>query len=315
MRYRVLGRTGLRVSEIGFGCGPTAGLMTSADESLHLSAVARALELGINYFDTAAAYGNGTSERHLGRALRQLQAAPIVATKLALQWGDLGDIAGSVIRSVEGSCERLGLDALDVVFLHNRVGARRAERADVGSGALLAVDDVLSVDGVLGAFEQLRRGGRIRFVGCCAFGGETPAVERLIDSGSFDAVLVNYSLLNPSACAPIHPRAELRDYGQTAVLAAARSMGIVALRVLEGGLLAGSVDARPDLRSLPATGARDLAEAAVRFVLSNPQVSTALLGFSDLRQIDAAAEYAALGAMPPETLASIEAWQMLGREQ
>ena len=80
-------------------------------------------------------------------ALRELDAKPFVATKIALSLTDLDDIPGAVTRSVEASIERLGLARLALVQLHNRVGAARAAKADIGVGALLTVDDVLGADG------------------------------------------------------------------------------------------------------------------------------------------------------------------------
>jgi aryl-alcohol dehydrogenase-like predicted oxidoreductase len=306
MRLRPLGRTGLAVSEIGFGCGPTAGLMIEGAEAPRLEAVARALTLGINYFDTAAKYGDGRSEANLGRVLRKLGARPTVATKVALQVADLEDIAGSVIRSVEGSRARLGYDRLDLVFLHNRVGERRAATAAVGSGPLLDVDDVLGPGGVIEGFTRLRERGIVSFVGCCAYGGDAAAVGRLIDSDQFDAMLVNYSLLNTSAWSPVrHDDTGLADYHQTGAAAAARGMGLVALRVLEGGRLTGVSDDPAAVCGSASVGTMDLAEVAVRFVLANPQVTTALIGFSDVAQVDAAVRYAASGALSPDVMAAV----------
>ncbi len=81
MEYRGLGRTGMLVSEVGFGCGNVGGLLVRGSEAEQAQAVKRAMELGINYFDTAPAYGDGRSEAHLGLVLRQLNADVFVATK------------------------------------------------------------------------------------------------------------------------------------------------------------------------------------------------------------------------------------------
>ena len=81
MDYRPLGSTGLNVSEIGFGCGNVGGLMIRGEHSDQVKAVARAMELGINYFDTASSYGDGQSETNLGRVLRELSADVYVGTK------------------------------------------------------------------------------------------------------------------------------------------------------------------------------------------------------------------------------------------
>jgi aryl-alcohol dehydrogenase-like predicted oxidoreductase len=281
MKRRRLGRTGLDVSEIGFGCGITAGLMIHGSPEARRAAVAHAVELGINYFDTAPAYGDTVSEANLGQALAALDASPIVATKVALRLEELDDIAGAVTRSVEGSLARLRRQRLALVQLHNRVGAHRAPKPDVGTGALLTVDDVLGPGGVTDALTRLRERGMVEFFGCCAFGGEAAAVARVIDSGVFDTVLVHYSATNPTAWTPA-AQAGTRDYGRVGARAAAAGMGTIALRVLEGGKLAASpVDA----------------EHALRFALTNGGLSTVLVGFSELAQIDQAVGAAAKGGL------------------
>lgn len=270
VKRRRLGRTGLSVPMIGFGCGPTAGLMVRGTPEQRRAAVARALELGIDYFDTAPVYGDTASETHLGETLRALGANPTVATKVALEEGDFGDIGGAVIRSVEASIERLGVP-VTLIQLHNRVAFHRAAKAEYGSGALLHIDDVLRPGGVVEAFQSLRERGLVRFFGCSAYGGDPAAVERLIDSAAFDAIIVNYSMLNRTAWEP--DCAVPRNYAGAGKRAAAAGMGVIGLRVLEGGALANK------------------AAEAVRFALSNADLSTVLIGFSDLAQIDAAASY------------------------
>ena len=146
--------------------------MIRDDAPAQRAAVERALERGITYFDTAPIYGNTLSEKHLGRALRELDAtAAVVGTKIALELDDLDDIAAAVIASVEGSLERLGRESLDIVYLHNRVAAARAARGEIGVGALLTVDDVLGPNGVVAGLRTLRSRGLVNVFGCCSYGG------------------------------------------------------------------------------------------------------------------------------------------------
>ena len=77
MRYRSIGKTDLRLSEIAFGCGGNAGLMIRGSEREQIAAVARAIELGINYFDNSPDYGGGAAEENLGRALKALRVRPL----------------------------------------------------------------------------------------------------------------------------------------------------------------------------------------------------------------------------------------------
>ena len=103
MEKRTLGRTGLDVSLLGFGCGAVGGLMVRGDPSDQERAVARALELGINYFDTAAMYGNGQSERNLGRVIKSLKPDIVVGTKVRVPEGERSR-AGAPARRRCGSC-------------------------------------------------------------------------------------------------------------------------------------------------------------------------------------------------------------------
>jgi L-glyceraldehyde 3-phosphate reductase len=305
MKRRLLGRTGLSVPEIGFGCGPTAGLMVRGDAETRRDVVARALERGIDYFDTAPAYGGTLSEQNLGATLRALGAKPLIATKIVLELSDLDDIPGAVTRSVEGSIARLGVKRLDLVQLHNRVAAARALKADIGTGAMLTVDDVLAADGVAPALERLRMRGLIAHIGCCAYGGEAAAIAKLIDSGAFETVLVYYSLANRSAFD--HGLKGQRDYERMGARAAAAGMGVIALRAFDGGALINNPPVM--LTTLAHDVGMDLAALALRFVLSNETVATTLVGFSDLAQIEAACAAADAGKLPTAILRRAEASQ------
>jgi len=303
MKRRPLGRTGLSISEIGFGCGPTAGLMVRGDDKARRDAVAHALERGIDYFDTAPAYGDTLSEQNLGATLRALGTKPFIATKIALELPDLADISGAVTRSIEASIARLGVKRLDLVQLHNRVASARAAKADIGTGAMLTVDDVLAKDGVVPALERLRARGLVAHFGCCAYGGEPASVARLIDSGAFATMLLHYSLANPSAFG-FCPMGR-RDYAKLGARAAAAGMGVIALRVFDGGVLLR--DPPPALAILAKDSDADLPALALRFVLSNESIATALVGFSDPAQIGAACAAADAGKLPTDLLMRAQA--------
>src|SRR4051794_1516926 len=103
MQFRVFGRTGMQLSVLGFGCGAVGGLMVRGDPADQERTVARAIAGGVNYFDTAVLYGNGASEQHLGRVLQRLKPADVVVgTKVRLQPGESGRVAGAVAMSLEG---------------------------------------------------------------------------------------------------------------------------------------------------------------------------------------------------------------------
>ena len=184
MDYRPLGKTGLQVSTLGFGCGNVGGLMVRGTPAERERAVARALELGINYFDTAPAYGDGQSERHLGQVLRALKPDVYVGTKFRLQAAELSDIRGAVTRSLEASLSRLGLERVDLLQFHNPVSS--GQRAG-GVEAQRVIGEVLP------AVDALRRQGKVRFVGMTAL-GDTPAIHQVFDSGAVDTAQAAFNM-------------------------------------------------------------------------------------------------------------------------
>src|SRR6202047_5120312 len=108
MEMRPFGRSGMRFSILGFGCGAVGGLMVRGDPLDQERTIARALAAGVNYFDTAVQYGNGESEKNLGRVLQRLKPAnAVVGTKVRLPTADFGRIADAVAKSLEGSLARL----------------------------------------------------------------------------------------------------------------------------------------------------------------------------------------------------------------
>src|SRR5579883_1620478 len=119
MQLRSFGRTGMQVSVLGFGCGAVGGLMVRGNPGDQERAVARALAAGVNYFDTAAMYGNGESEKNLGRVLAKLKPNVIVGTKVRIPSADFGRIAAAVTQSLEASLKRMGRDQVDIFHLHN----------------------------------------------------------------------------------------------------------------------------------------------------------------------------------------------------
>src|SRR3954468_4467932 len=111
MQMRIFGRTGMQLSVLGFGCGAVGGIMVRGDPADQERLVARAIGAGVNYFDTAVLYGDGESERNLGRVLQKLKPADaIVGTKVRIPPDAFGRMAKTVTASLEGSLARLHLD-------------------------------------------------------------------------------------------------------------------------------------------------------------------------------------------------------------
>jgi aryl-alcohol dehydrogenase-like predicted oxidoreductase len=305
MRYRTLGRTNLHVSEIGFGCGSIGGLMIRAPLDERQAAVTQALKLGINYFDTAAAYGNGQSEQNLGEVLETLKLKPIVASKFALSRQDTTDIKGAIRSSLEASLKRLRKDSIDIFQLHTPVTSGGTERS-------LDLKSVLGSGGVADALDALRSEGMVRLIGFTGL-GETQVLGKIVESRRFDLVQAYYNMLNPSAGREVPSNFSSQDFGGLIREAARQKMGVAAIRVLAGGALGGSVSregyASPSVGGALVTGSDyaldleragklrlllekrqgDLSQLAIRFVLDQADISTVLVGFSDLGQIEEAA--------------------------
>jgi aryl-alcohol dehydrogenase-like predicted oxidoreductase len=192
MRKTMIGRTGLEISELAFGGGVTGGILINPDEVTRYGALRRAVEAGINWIDTAPAYGNGASEETIGRHLASLSPQPHVSTKVRLEAEDLDDIPGAIERSLEQSLKRLRSDWVALLQLHNHLGH------SVGERLALTPEQVLDQDGVADTFDRLKEQGVIQAGGITA-AGDTRACLKVIDSGRFDAAQVYYNAINPSA--------------------------------------------------------------------------------------------------------------------
>ena len=185
MEKRSFGNTGLRVSRLTFGCGAVGGLMTKGAVADQDRAIAWARDNGINFFDTAASYGNGTSEVNLGRALNGNTDGIVVSTKVGLSNDDLSDIAGSITRSLDASLTRLKLDHVDIFQLHNTLGHSNSQ-------GMLNFEQVM--DDVIPAFEKLKEVGKVEFLGFTAK-GDTDDLHKLVECGSFNSAQIFYNLL------------------------------------------------------------------------------------------------------------------------
>src|SRR6476469_4055025 len=176
MEKRKFGRSGLSVSVLTFGCGAVGGLMTRGAPADQERAVARAIEAGVNHFDTAPLYGDGASEENLGRVLTALKPHVMVSTKVRLPADRNMD---AVAASLETSLRRLKRDHVDLFQLHNAIGTP--------AGQTLSADEVL--ERVVPAFNKMREQGKTRFIGFTSI-GETPALHKMIASSAFDAAQV-----------------------------------------------------------------------------------------------------------------------------
>ncbi|HEX3972037.1 MAG TPA: aldo/keto reductase [Stellaceae bacterium] len=281
MHSRPLGRSGLSVSEIGFGAwgigGRTAGETSygDTDDRRSLAALDRALDLGITFYDTAPAYGDGHSEALIGEAFARRRDRVVIATKAGLpRFGEASDFSPAALRdSLEGSLRRLKTDYVDLFQLHN-------PPPDLFSAAPESY----------AALEDLRRAGKIRAIGVSV---KSPAEALAIFTGhAVAAVQLNLNMLDVRAI-------------ETGLLehAAAAGVAIIARTPLCFGFLSGAVTAATEFppgdhrRAWPraqierwvkgaatmqaateAPANQSQSQAALRFCLSFPAVATVIPG-------------------------------------
>jgi aryl-alcohol dehydrogenase-like predicted oxidoreductase len=316
MQTRPLGRTGLTVSVLGFGCGAVGGLMVRGAAADQAHAVARAVEAGITYFDTAPSYGDGASERHLGRVLAELKPDVYIGTKVRLDDNEKTSIASAITTSLEASLRRLGLDHVDLLQLHNAITEADAPGAVTARAVL---------EQVIPAFERLRDQGKISFFGITAI-GETEALHRIVAAGVLHTAQVPYNLLNPSVGAITPPNYPAQDYRNLLAALQASGMGAIGIRVLAGGALSAEAGRHPIASPPPqpigsaATYDADLArarrllplvteghastlpEAALRYVIAHPAISTLLIGIATIDQLSQAIAAVEKGPLSPAAL-------------
>jgi aryl-alcohol dehydrogenase-like predicted oxidoreductase len=312
MQYRTIGATNIKISEIGFGCGNNAVLMVKSSYDEQRKAVRHALDMGINFFDTAFAYGLGKSEENLGRILNDLGADPVISTKIRLDPECLNDVKTATIRAAEAGLARLKRERVDFIQLHTRVTLERG----VDTRFSLSPKDVLGPNGVIDGLKAMRDRGKVSHFGFSGL-GDTRALHELVESGEFHGFQCYYNMLNPSAGQQVPKDFSAQDYGLILHHAAARGMGAFVIRVLAAGALTSNPSAggggsgqtlspgsdySADLQRAEKVKAafgvdgRGLTQAAIRFALTDPRVSTVLVGFSNTTHIDDAV--ACSGAPP-----------------
>jgi aryl-alcohol dehydrogenase-like predicted oxidoreductase len=322
METRIFGRSGMRLSILGFGCGGVGGLMVRGSAADQDRAIGLALDAGINYFDTAVQYGNGVSETNLGRILGARKPAGIaVGTKVRVPAANFGAIARTISDSMDGSLKRLQLDHVDIFHLHNPVSLN-------GGGETLSVAQVKNE--VVPVFEALRKAGKTRFLGITAV-GDTAALHQIVDAGLIDSAQVSYNMLNPSAAITLPPDYPAQDYGLLFDHTQKAGVGVVGIRVLAAGALSGSAERHPTaspppepigsahsyamdlerarrLMPLVTEGfASSLAEAATRFAITHPAMGTILVGMATIEEFQASLAAVLKGKLPQAALDRLHA--------
>lgn len=285
MLYRRLGRTNLRVSEIGLGCASFWGkkIFSEADA---IRLVHAAADKGVTFFDTGSSYSGGNAEPRLGRALAGLpnKSELVVATKAGTRLGALGKLykdwsPGSVRRSVEDSLRRLQLDAIPLLQLHG-------PQIEHLTGDLL--DTLL----------RMKQAGKIKHLGVNSF--DMPVIDHVMRLPAFETVMIDYNILRPERSAIIEQLA-------------ARDFGILAGMALAGGRYGRPLYANLRLRDfwyaartwknhrsniarsrhfqfLNEQNGWTAGAIALAWVLTNPHVNCAVFGTTRLAHLSAAIE-------------------------
>lgn len=316
MHYRPFGKTGIECSAVAFGCGRTGGLLIDGDDAARRAAVRKALDGGINWFDTASTYGDGKSEEALGWLLEEVPEDPFVSTKVTVD-PSREDLPGQVEESLAGSLKRLRRSSVTVLQLHNRI--------DPGAGGkTLTLEQVLGADGIVEGLERVKKKGMTRFVGMTAL-GDAAAVADAIADGRFDSAQVFYNLVNPSAARPMPGK--WSGQALTGVIAAAKASetAVLAIRVLAGGVIA--LPRRPERVSMmtketdaereerkAASVFRALGdrygprpEVGIRFALGCEGISTVLVGVGAPGHVETALAAEDKGCLPEAALETLEA--------
>ncbi|WP_309571493.1 aldo/keto reductase [Deinococcus sp.] len=303
LHQRPLGRTGMNVTEIGYGAwGIGADAWIGADDDTSLSALRRYLDLGGNFIDTAMGYGNGHSEQLVGQVAREYPGT-LVATKVSPkngQWpaadtttADQAFPGEHVIAMTEASLERLGLSTIDVQQFH------------VWNDSWLGQGDWQD------AVAQLKKDGKIRAFGISINDHQPNNAVKAVESGAVETVQVIYNVFDQA------PQDRLLDACH------ANGVGVIVRVALDEGSLTGNItpdttfpdgdwrnryfgrnrktELQGKLRAIESDlgiGTDQLAETSLRFVLAHPAVSTVIVGMRSVRNVERNAALADGQAMP-----------------
>lgn len=294
MENRPFGRTGLQVSTIGFGCWEIGGGYGRIEESEFDRAVSRALDLGINCFDTAEGYGMGVSERALGRALGSRRREAIIVTKFGIGYRDKPNLrdAGPArcMASIEKSLRHLGTDCVDVYLVH-------------------WPDHVTPFGETMRALDDIVRQGKARFVGLSNF--RRDEIAACMAERRVDVVQHGWNLFDRRMQRDVFPYCreqgigvmaygslayglltgtftEQTDFGSDDWRARADKMGSIKLfdKLFGRESFPRNLRVVGELKDIAARHGRSLPQLALRWATANPVVSTALVGCRTVAEVE-----------------------------
>jgi aryl-alcohol dehydrogenase-like predicted oxidoreductase len=294
MEYRPFGRTGLQVSVIGFGCWEIGGGYGQIEQAEFDRAVGRALDLGINCFDTAEGYGLGASERALGKALGARRRDAIVVTKFGIGYRDKPNLRDAsrarCMASIEKSLANLGTDCVDVYLIH-------------------WPDHATPFEETMRALEDVVRQGKARFVGVSNFKREE--IEACMGVRRVDVAQYGWNMFDRRMQRDVFPYCrehgigvmaygslayglltgtftDNMDFGSDDWRARADKMGSIKLfdTLFGPECFPRNIRAVEELKGLAARYGRSLPQLALRWTTSNPVIATALVGCRTVAEVE-----------------------------
>ncbi|MFN8524682.1 MAG: aldo/keto reductase [Chloroflexota bacterium] len=281
MEYRIFGRTGLRVSAIGLGTGGASMLGQAYGHSIEDATrhVRRALDLGINYIDTAAGYKD--SEAMLGQALAGVaRDSYILSTKFWPERNGVYASAEDVAASIDRSLQKLQTDFVDIFYLHGVSPAAYPRSVELYSATL----------------EKARADGKVKFLGMSEQYGSDyhhEMVQLMAQNPLFDAAMIGYNVVGPAAAIKALPAMKEQNVG-VAIMCAIRKViarpeeltTLIDSWKAEGILAADAVPSDAPLDWLLGNGCDAVADAAYKFAAAHPAVSTVLTGTANTHHLE-----------------------------
>jgi aryl-alcohol dehydrogenase-like predicted oxidoreductase len=265
MEYRKLGKSALQVSRIGFGAMSLKSDMGSAKNVLH-----RALDLGINYFDTADLYEKGENEKLIGAAFKEKRKDVIIASKVGNQWRadgsgwDWNPNKEYILASVEGSLQRLNTDYIDLYQLHGGT-----------------IQD--PIDETIEAFELLVQQGKIRYYGISSI--RPNVIREYVKRSNIVSVMMQYSLLDrrpEETCLPL-----LQQHGISVVTRGSVAQGLLIDKPAKEYLKYSTEQVGKAAQSIKSLSGekRSAMQTALQFVLQHSAVTSAVVGIRTMEQL------------------------------
>ena len=320
MEISRFGRTEFKISQLTFGGGWVGGILIDPDKEIMHKALSLASEKGINWIDTAESYSEGKSEKNIGDLLPLFSNDKFqISTKARLDPNSSESIVSQIDRKIDASLGRLQRNFVELYQLHNRI-------QNVSDKNNFSVKDILKKGGVADAMEKFKSDGRIKSIGITAL-GDIDAINEVVLSDCFDVAQIYYNFLNPSASFSTQGKWNDQNFSNLIKNCKSKDMGLMNIRIYAAGYLATE---KRHGREIPITFGinetelnkrvekinlimRDVqgtkAQKALRYGLSNDDMSTIVIGLAEISHLEEALEGYELGSLDEEILRKIEELQ------